>query len=75
MSKLPHRNDNIDATRSTLQRKVNSLLKKLGECYSTLERKKKKLTGYNHLINFLILNEKITRQEIKDYFKSKKEKQ
>lgn len=73
MSILPPRNNNIDATRSTLQKTVNGLLKKLNACYAALARKKKKLNGYNNLINFLILNEKVTRQEIKDYFKSKKE--
>lgn len=73
MAKFPPRDNNVDLTRSTMQRKINSLLKQVRLHSEAANRKNSKLSRHNHLINKLISESKLTRQEVKEFLKYKHE--
>lgn len=72
MAKFPPRDNNVDLTRSTMQKKINSLLKQNNFHNESARRKNFKLSKYNHLVNKLISESKLTRKEVKEFMKHEK---
>lgn len=66
------RDNNVDLTRSTMQKKINSLLKQINLHNQSSRRKNLKLSKHNHLFNKLISEGKLTRLQVKEFMKHEK---
>lgn len=67
------RDNNVDATRSTMQRKVNSLHRQLSKQMEAAWRKNRKLNHHKAFIFRLIAAGTVTKQQYKEFITCKKE--
>lgn len=67
------RNNNVDATRSTMQKRVNSLHRQLTNQMEAAHRKNRKMNQYKGFIFRLIATGVIPKSEFKNFMSWKKE--
>ncbi len=61
------RDNNVDKTRSTMQRKINSLHKQLTFMMRSASRKNRKLSQYKGFLARAVSTGKVNREELKEF--------
>jgi hypothetical protein len=62
-------NNNIDKTRSTFQRKINALQKKMADVTCALKKRKQYTRNADTFIQMLLQSGRTTKEELNQYFK------